>query len=127
MQKRRILIVDDEQGLVRLLKLTLERTGRYEVLEESDATKALEVAVEFKPELVLLDLVMPKIDGGRLALQIRADPQVRQTPILFLSATVLKREGWPTEIDGIPALAKPIGVAELLDAIEANLPEPVAS
>lgn len=64
MNKRRILIVDDEPSFVRLLKLNLERTGQFTVKEEHDGTKALPVATEFRPDLILLDMVMPKIDGS---------------------------------------------------------------
>lgn len=95
MQKRRILIVDDEPGFIKLLKLTLERTGRYQVWEENDPTKAVDAAMKFMPDLILLDFLMPKIDGGRIAEQIRADPHLRKTPIVFLSATVVERVGQP--------------------------------
>ncbi len=69
MNKPRILIVDDEPSFIRLLKLVLERTGRYSVRKEGDATKALEVALEFQPDLILLDFVMPKVD------QVEAPPK----------------------------------------------------
>lgn len=122
MHKRRILIVDDESGFNRLLKLVLERTGRYLVREEDDATTAVAVARQFEPDLILLDFVMPKIDGGSVARRIRADAQLGETPIVFLSATVLKTEGDPPmQIAGCPAIPKPIGVEDLVEAIEANL------
>ena len=80
-RKPRILIVDDEPGLVRLLALLL--TTRYEVRSIYDSTQALEAAVEFKPHLILLDWVMPRLHGGDVAQQIRADARVCETRILF--------------------------------------------
>ena len=121
MHKRRILLVDDETGFIRLLKLTLEKTWLYQVWEQNDPSKAVDAAMKFMPDLILLDFVMPKIDGVDVARQIRAEPILRETPIVFLSATVQRKDGQPMEIAGFPALAKPIGVKELLEAIEANL------
>ena len=62
MKKKRIFVVDDEPGFTRLLKLTLERTGNYTVLEQNDGTQAWLTAREFKPDIIFLDIVMPKID-----------------------------------------------------------------
>jgi DNA-binding response OmpR family regulator len=118
MDKRRILIVDDEPGLVRLLALMLKT--RYEVLAEVDATEALEAVVKFKPDLVLLDWVMPHLCGGDVAVKIRADSRVCDTRILFLSAIMMRRDG-RGEMAGFPAIAKPIGMHELVDAIEEQL------
>ena len=62
--KRRILIVDDDANSTHLVKILLERSGPYLVLEENDAAKADQTAHNFKPDVILLDIVMPKIDGG---------------------------------------------------------------
>jgi two-component system OmpR family response regulator len=121
MRKQRILIVDDESGFIRLLKLALEKKQRYTVRDENDSTRALETARKFKPDLVLLDFVMPKAHGGDVAAEIRAEPRFRETPILFLSGTVRKREGQEAQIAGFEALAKPIGLDDLLAAIDRNL------
>jgi DNA-binding response OmpR family regulator len=85
-----------------------------------DATQALQTVVRSKPHLVLLDWVMPKISGGDVAQQIRADSRVCDTPILFLSAIISKRDHL-AELAGIPAVAKPIGLTELVEAIEEQL------
>src|SRR5215217_1103777 len=120
MNKRRILIVDDESGFTRLLKLTLERTGRYEVLEENDGTKAWLLAREFKPNIIFLDIVMPKIDGGDVAQQIRSDPMLSHVPIIFLTALVSQKEGGQ-EFGGYPFLAKPVSVDAIVNCIEQHL------
>jgi len=118
--KKRIFIVDDESGFTRLLKLTLERTGRYEVREENDGTVAWLAAREFKPHLIFLDIVMPKIDGGDVAQQIRSDPSLANVPIVFLTAIVAARET-AREIGGFPFLAKPVSLEAISTCIEEHL------
>jgi len=102
-RKPRILIVDDEPGLVRLLVLLLTKQDRYEVRSIYDATQALAVAVEFQPDLILLDWVMPQMNGGDVAQQIRADPRVSSARILFHSA-ILSKQDQPGELAGCPAM-----------------------
>jgi CheY-like chemotaxis protein len=122
MDKKRILIVDDESGFTRLMKLTLERTGNYTVREENDGTKALEVARHFRPDLILLDIVMPKIDGGDVARQLQADPTLKKTKIVFLTAIVSNKEATPGSlIGGFPFMAKPVSLDALVKFIEANI------
>ena len=117
----RILIVDDEPSFVRLVKLVLEGSGRYLVRDENDGTKALEVAREFQPDLVVLDVVMPKIDGLSVAQALRAEAQFSSVPILFLSATVVGNEGFKAQIAGFPAISKPVGVSDLMQVIDRSL------
>src|SRR5260221_3250979 len=112
MNKKRLLTVDDESGSTRLLKLTLEKTGNYIVREENDGTNAWLVARDFRPDLVFLDIVMPKIDGGDVAQQIRSDPMLANVPIVFLTAIVSQKET-RNEIGGVSFLPQPPG----LDAV----------
>jgi len=91
MNNKRLLIVDDESGFTRLLKLTLEKTGKYIVREENDGTNAWLTARDFKPDLVFLDIVMPKIDGGDVAQQIRSDPMLANVPSCFSPRSFPKR------------------------------------
>jgi CheY-like chemotaxis protein len=120
MNKKRIFVVDDESGFTRLLKLTLERTGRFVVQEENDGTKAWLAAREFKPDIIFLDIVMPKIDGGDVAQQIRSDPMLAKVPVIFLTAIVSKSES-KNEIGGFPFIAKPVS----LDAVTRCIAEHV--
>jgi two-component system, OmpR family, response regulator len=121
--KRRILIVDDDANSTHLVKILLERAGPYLVLEENDATKADQTAHNFKPDVILLDILMPKIDGGELAKQIEADRELHNTPIIFLTALVTHGEAQGgLHIQGHPFVAKPISIPELIDAIEKHLP-----
>ena len=122
MDKKRILIVDDESGFTHLLKLTLEKTGNYLVCEESDGTRARETAREFKPDLIFLDIVMPKIDGGDVASQIKADPVLKNVHIVFLTAIVSKKEAASGGlIGGFPFLSKPVTLEGVIQCIEETL------
>jgi CheY-like chemotaxis protein len=122
-EKRRILIVDDDRDNTHLVKLLLERTGSYLVLEENDATRAHQNARNFRPDLILLDIDMPERDGGEVAAQIDADPGLQKTPILFVTALVTRAEAKASlRIQGRPILAKPISIPELINGIEENLP-----
>jgi CheY-like chemotaxis protein len=122
METKRILVVDDESGFTRLLKLTLEHTGHYTVREVNDGTLAHAAAREFRPHLILLDIVMPKIDGGDVAAKIKADPALRGAKIVFLTAIVSQRETHGEDIGGFPFLAKPVSMDDLIRCIEENLP-----
>jgi CheY-like chemotaxis protein len=71
LEKKRILVVDDEPSITRLLKLNLEETNRYVVRTENDAKAALASAEVFQPDLILLDVMMPDLDGGQLASRLQ--------------------------------------------------------
>ena len=123
MSKKRILVVDDEKSITRLLKLNLERTGRYEVHEENSGAGALEAAQQFKPDLILLDVMMPDMDGGDVAAGVKQDPNLRKTPVVFLTAAVKKEElGAPDgKIGGRTYIAKPLDVKGVIAVIERTL------
>ena len=122
MEKKRILVIDDESGFTKLLKLTLEKSGNYIVLEENTGVNAVAVAREFRPDLILLDVVMPKIDGGDVAAKIKSDPDLQKTPIVFLTAIISKREAKTVgHIDGLPFISKPVSLEDLKQCIEENL------
>ena len=122
-QNRRILIVDDDRDGTRLIKSLLEEISHYLVLEENDAAKAHESARDFRPDLILLDMMMPQADGRDIAAQIDADPELQRTPIIFLTALATKVEAKAgMSFQGHPVLAKPINILELINRIEENLP-----
>ena len=118
-EKRRILIVDNDLNTTHLVKVLLERTGHYLVLEENDANKAHQSARNFRQDLILLDVVVRETDGGEVAAQIEADSGLHNTPIVFLTALVTRAQAKSgLNIQGHPFLAKPIGIPELINAIE---------
>ena len=82
---QKVLVVDDEEPILELLKYNLEKQG-YDVRTASDGIEAVEVAKKFHPELVLLDIMMPKMDGVEACRQIRAMPELVNTFIVFLTA-----------------------------------------
>lgn len=120
MRKKKILVVDDESGFTRLMKIALPR---YEIREENDSQRALATAREFRPDLILLDVIMPGLDGGDLAAQFSEDVVLRQIPIVFLTAIVSTGEAGKTarQIGGYPFLAKPVRADALEKCIEEHL------
>ena len=123
MKKTRILIIDDEASVTRSIRINLEALGAYEVCPENYARSALQTAREFRPDLILLDVMMPEMDGGAVAAQLQGDPLLKDTPIVFLTALVSNEETKRREahIGGMNYLAKPVDLAELTRAIEAHL------
>ena len=122
-EKRRILIVDDDAESTHLVKILLEKAGHYLVLEENHAARAHQSARDFRPDVILLDIMMPETDGAEVAAQIEADPELRSTPIIFLTALVTMPEAkHGLRIEGHRSLAKPIDIPELINQIEESLP-----
>lgn len=123
MNKKRILVVDDEIGFTRLLKLNLEQTNDYDVRIENRPAHALNAAREFGPDLVLLDVLMPGMFGADVAVGLRADARFKSTPIVFITAAVSKTRVKENDglISGFPFLAKPSSVEEVIEQIEQRL------
>ena len=119
MAKKRVLVIDDEPSLTRLLKFSLEQTGRYEVRAENHASHGLTAALEFRPDLVLLDVIMPDASGDEVAAQFQADQRLTRVPIVFLTAACSKmKEQKDHLIIGRPFIAKPVSVEALIESIE---------
>jgi len=122
--KKRILVVDDQSDITRLLKHGLEQTNDYAVREENDSTAALATAEEFEPHLILLDVLMPGMDGGELAKTLRASARLKTVPIVFLTAALTKEEVAEREgrSGGWPILAKPFVIPEVVACLRQHLP-----
>ena len=123
MAKKKILVVDDEGAMTRMLKRNLEATNRYDVRTENSSAAAMVAAREFLPDLILLDVIMPGLDGGGVAAKIKEDQRLSKTPIVFLSAIVKKAETEATggNIGGLTCLAKPVKFDDLIACIEKHL------
>lgn len=120
-QSRRILIVDDEPGFTHLFRMTLERAGGFDVREVNNPMDAVAAARDFRPDLIFLDVVMPHLDGGDVAVRLREDPLVGRVPLVFLTAIVSERESGDQTIAGIPFLPKPISLGTLRECIREHL------
>lgn len=126
MDTTRILIIDDEPDFTALLKANLEEVGNFEVREVNDSALALEVAQEFKPELCIVDVVMPGLDGGDVVAQLRADPDLKDVPVLMLTALVEENPGTSdgeTLTGGLPFVSKTSEFGTILSCIEKHLEE----
>ncbi len=122
-EKKRILVVDDRASNTKLMKLSLEQTNDYVVREENDARAALSTAEEFQPHLILLDVMMPGMDGGELAARFQRNPQLKAVPIVFLTAAVTKGEVAASGglRGGFPFLAKPVVLSEVVACLKHHL------
>jgi CheY-like chemotaxis protein len=120
---KKILVVDDEASLTRMLRRNLEATGKYEVKEENSGASAYASAKQFQPDMILLDVMMPDMDGGAVAAQIQDDENLKHTPIVFLTAIIQKEEAEDTgsNIGGRTYLAKPVKLDDLITCIEKEL------
>jgi len=123
MAKTRILIVDDNETVASSLKMGLEEAGDYEVAVETDPLRARARALEYMPDLILMDVIMPEKDGGTVAAEIRETRPLKDVPIIFLTSIVGKDEaaelgGW---IGDEPFLAKPCSMEELTARIKQEL------
>ncbi|HAR63055.1 MAG: response regulator [Candidatus Margulisiibacteriota bacterium] len=120
MIKKKVLIVDDEVALARMIRLNLEDTDKFEVRTESQGKLALSAALEFKPDIILLDVMIPDLMGSKIAELISACDELKSIPVVFLTAIVkesdLAHRGGT--ISGYPCLAKPISAEKLIKFIE---------
>ncbi len=124
MDKKKIMIVDDEKSLTDMLKLMLEKTGKYEILTENKGAQALDAAMSFKPDMLLLDVMMPDMDGGEVARRIKNNEETKDIRVVFLTAAVTREEGDKigSKMGGYPFIAKPVSMELLLGYVEKNLP-----
>ncbi len=121
MAKQKILVVDDDQGGLRLVKLSLRRAG-YQVVTAVTGEEGVQRVRTEKPDLVLMDVMMPGMGGFEATKHIRRLPEGRRMPIIFLSAldrTEAKVKG--LRIGGNDYIAKPVKMGELLARVEAHL------
>lgn len=124
-EKKKILIVDDEEKFCKMVKKNLEKDGPYEVLIETKGANAVESIRANKPQLIIMDVLMPDMRGQEIAYKLLQDEKLKKIPVLYLTATVEKgqREAFGGIIDGMPfklqpVLAKPVSTKDLIAQIE---------
>ena len=111
---KRILVVDDEPHIVRLVQVNLQREG-YEVLTAYDGVDALEKVANEKPDMVVLDVMMPRMNGFEVLKKLKADDETRDIPVIMLTAKAQDADvfrGWQSGVDSY--LTKPFNPMELL-------------
>jgi two-component system alkaline phosphatase synthesis response regulator PhoP len=121
MSRGRILVVDDEIYIVHILDFSLGMEG-YEVFTALDGEEALEKASECKPDLIVLDIMMPKMDGYETCKALKADAETKDIPVILLSAkgrNVDMQTGYDVGADEY--ITKPFSPRKLVDRINAML------
>lgn len=114
----RILVVDDEKNIVDIIKYNLKKEG-YDVITAGDGEEAIKLNEEFEPDLILLDLMMPKLDGYAACRKIR---EKYDTPIIMLTARAEEVDKvLGLELGADDYVTKPFGTRELMARVKANL------
>jgi CheY-like chemotaxis protein len=116
---KKILIIDDEEDICNFSKRVLERTGKFQALVSMDSRQGLDIARKDKPDLILLDINMPNLDGGAVAQELAASQMTSDIPIVFITA-LLKKEELDQEgkVNRHFFLPKPISPDELVGKIK---------
>lgn len=115
---RLALVVDDEPDIREIARLALEEVAGWRVVEVSNGEEALEVAAEEQPDVVLLDVMMPGLDGPSTARRLASDPRTRHLPIVLLTARVGSVEVAKLRSGPVAAvLAKPFDPMTLADDV----------
>ncbi len=122
-ERPRILIVDNNSKFARSARLLLDQSGNYIACTVIDPRRALETARSFKPDLVLVDLIMPQEDGPEVAAQLEADWSLHGVPIVFFTSLITAEEAKDgRRVYGHRILPKPASNSELFELVEQNLP-----
>ncbi len=114
MPGRKIMAVDDERHIVRLIQVNLERAG-FQVVTAFDGPDALKKVESEKPNLIVLDVMMPKMDGFEVLKRLQANPETREIPIIMLTAKAQDADvfrGWASGVSAY--LTKPFNPLELV-------------
>jgi len=123
---KRVLVVDDDPMVTRLVRINLELEG-FEVIEAWDGNTALGLIEENPPDLLLLDIMMPHMDGWEILRRLRADPDMDRLPIVLLTARVQDNDmsrGWRMGADGyITKPFNPVNLADSLREVIRSTPE----
>jgi len=120
LSKKKVLIVDDEESFCRMLKLNLEQTGNYNVVTETQGKNVLSLAKKINPNIIILDYIMPDMDGGEVLQQLSGDSVTKNIPVVFLTAIATKddTDDSGSMIGGHHILAKPIKTEDIIRCIE---------
>ncbi|HEY3398643.1 MAG TPA: response regulator [Armatimonadota bacterium] len=115
---RKILVVDDERHIVRLVEVNLAKSG-FTVITAFDGVEALEQVAKEKPDMVILDVMMPRMDGFEVLKRLQADASTRDIPVIMLTAKAQDADifrGWSSGVSSY--LTKPFNPRELITFVE---------
>jgi DNA-binding response OmpR family regulator len=124
MQVWRVLLIDDEKGFTDMVSVNLEQSGKFKVGVENEPLKAVDTAREFAPDIVVLDIVMPKKNGYDILSSFSKEPKLKNVPVIVLTALVSNDETSGAAVvrsGGEVILAKPVSSVTLIETIEARL------
>ncbi len=122
-QKTKVLIVDDEQTNIKILHEILEFEDEYTTTSVTSGEECLAILPEFQPDVILLDIMMPGMDGYEVCRRIKNSPEYEATKIIMLSGRAMQNEvdnGFSAGADQY--LSKPFGMDELLEALKSVQP-----
>lgn len=117
----KVLVIDDEVGFTKLLKMNLEKSREFEARIENNSMKALETARDFGPDVILLDVVMPGLDGGDVMAQLQADSTLQSVPVIMLTALVSPGETSQDAVaqsGSVTVLPKPVNLDKLIQCLK---------
>jgi len=121
MMQKKVLIVDDEEDVLRVVGRRLSDAG-YAVIQASNGKEAILLAKKQQPNLIILDIIMPEMDGGEAAQILKSDPLTKNIPILFLTCLLTKEEEKTEKIiAGSYFIAKPYNPEELMREVKRQL------
>ncbi|MFC1631506.1 PleD family two-component system response regulator [Candidatus Omnitrophota bacterium] len=122
MKKIRVLIVDDEADFLKILRLNLEQEEKYEIITYTSAVDIVSKVHDFKPDVILLDLLMPVVSGLDACLQLNKDPVGQKIPIIILSALDKDKDQLKAyKVGVVDYLVKPIEKNDLIARIDKAL------
>jgi two-component system, OmpR family, response regulator len=116
----RICYVEDDEDIQRIVRMSLERVGKMTVAVVGDPTQAIETMAEFRPDLVMLDWMMPVMDGPTLFRQMKLRPETSSLPVVFITARASQRD--LDELKNLGAagtISKPFSPKDLPDQLRA--------
>ncbi|MDP8258758.1 MAG: response regulator [Candidatus Aadella gelida] len=122
MDKKKVMVLDDEEDFLKIAKINLESTGKYEVMTMSDGRDILSRVKSFHPDVILMDILMPKIDGVEVCQMLNEDTAGKKIPIIALSALDTDKDKLMMyKLGVVDFLTKPIEIDELISKIEKAL------
>lgn len=121
MTSRRLLLIDDEDDIREVAKLSLELVAHWDVLTACSGVEGVDRAVEHRPDAILLDVMMPGMDGAATYAALRSNPATRDIPVVLLTAKIFDRASDRRGLEGITVISKPFDPMRLATQVASAL------